>query len=124
MRQVRRLFISPAKFPILDKNVIMPRKSLPDRTDEINDSLSYNIGRNIYPYSFSFLPILYQIPFFPYSRRPRQIRREQRRHTTAISWYKTRTPLSGMAGRADSKLQRRRVPSAKRKRILQCRRLS
>jgi hypothetical protein len=27
-----------------------------------------------------------------------------------------------MAGRADSKLQRRRVPSAKRKRILQCRR--
>ena len=35
---------------------------------------------------------------------------------------KTRTPLSGMAGRADSKLQRRRVPSAKRKRILQCRR--
>ena len=49
MRQVRRLFISPAKFPILGKNVIMPRKSLPDRTDEINDSLSYNIGRNIYP---------------------------------------------------------------------------
>ena len=41
--------ISPAKFPILGKNVIMPRKSLPDRTDEINDSLSYNIGRNIYP---------------------------------------------------------------------------
>ncbi len=27
-----------------------------------------------------------------------------------------------MAGRADSKLQRRRVPSVKRKRILQCRR--
>ena len=49
MRQVRRLFISPAKFPILGKTVIMPRKSLPDRTDEINDSLSYNIGRNIYP---------------------------------------------------------------------------
>ena len=39
----------PQVFPILGKNKIMPRNNLPNRKNEINDTLRYYSGRDIYP---------------------------------------------------------------------------